>query len=98
MYTLEDGSMVDSIPRNYTGVVYAANEINKRYLKDGEYHRVGGPAIIWKDGSCSYFFQGKKHRTEGPATIWVPPLLEYCVHNVYVTKHTKIILVCKVEA
>ncbi len=37
------------------------------YWKNGERHRVDGPAIIHADGSHLYFINGKLHRLDGPA-------------------------------
>ena len=40
------------------------------YFRDGRIHRDNDkPAIIWKNGSISYFNMGKRHRTNGPARI-----------------------------
>lgn len=32
------------------------------------YHRLGGPARIWTDGSEEWYIRGKCHRIDGPAT------------------------------
>ena len=40
------------------------------YNKNGDYHRIGGPAIIYKDGSKFWYKNGQRHRTDGPAQIW----------------------------
>lgn len=33
----------------------------------GPYHREGGPARIWVDGSEEWYIRGKCHRRDGPA-------------------------------
>ena len=40
-----------------------------RYNRKGEYHNTRGPAVIWADGTVSYFVNGKRHRIGGPAII-----------------------------
>ena len=36
---------------------------------DGRRHRVGGPAIVYSNGSEEWFKNGKPHRDDGPAVI-----------------------------
>jgi len=57
------------------------NGIIKRIYDDGriEYyfrgvlHRIGGPAIITKEGEEVWYKNGKLHREDGPAVIYEPP-------------------------
>lgn len=37
------------------------------YNKEGKYHREDGPAVIWKDGSKTWYKDGLPHRDDGPA-------------------------------
>ena len=37
------------------------------YQLHGQWHRVGGPAVEWEDGSKAWYINGKPHRTDGPA-------------------------------
>jgi hypothetical protein len=46
-----------------------------------QYHRIGGSAIIWSNGSQEYWVDGKKHRTDGPAYIDSNGNEEYWVNN-----------------
>ena len=39
------------------------------YNSDGEFHRVGGPAMEWADGAKFWYLNGKQHREDGPAFI-----------------------------
>jgi hypothetical protein len=41
----------------------------KEYYRDGDYHRVNGPAIYWDDGDWSWWLYGQCHRYYGPANI-----------------------------
>jgi len=41
------------------------------WVQDGVYHRLDGPALIWKDGSQLWFRCGIYHREDGPAIIYV---------------------------
>jgi hypothetical protein len=34
---------------------------------NGELHREDGPAVIWNNGSKSWYLNGKRHREDGPA-------------------------------
>lgn len=43
------------------------NKRIRRWYKNGEYHRVNGPAIIYDDGTKLWFFHGLVHRVDGPA-------------------------------
>ena len=37
------------------------------YNKDGQLHRICGPAIVWSSGTMWWFCHGKRHRINGPA-------------------------------
>lgn len=44
------------------------NESTESWHDDeGRLHRVDGPAVTYKDGSCSWWLHGKRHREGGPA-------------------------------
>ena len=38
-------------------------------LPNGQYHRKNGPAILYPDGSQSWYLYDKLHRENGPAII-----------------------------
>jgi hypothetical protein len=38
--------------------------------EDGKLHRLDGPAVEWKNGNKSWYYNGKLHRTDGPAIDW----------------------------
>ena len=42
----------------------------KRWLLNGEKHRVDGPAIEYTDGSKTWYLNNKLHRVDGPAVEW----------------------------
>jgi hypothetical protein len=56
-----DGQILTKIADRYGRVEY----LNTK----GQFHRIGGPAIIWSDGSQSYYVNGKLNRTDGPTYI-----------------------------
>jgi hypothetical protein len=35
-----------------------------------ERHRIGGPAIVYSNGTQAYYVNGKRHRLDGPAVVW----------------------------
>lgn len=42
----------------------------KEWRLDGLKHRIGGPAVIWKNTENEeWWFMGKRHRVDGPAVI-----------------------------
>lgn len=47
------------------------------------YHRVNGPAIIWKDGTKEWWVEGKRHRIDGPAIIHSGREEEWWIDNMY---------------
>ena len=46
------------------GAVVYRNEL-------GQYHRDGGPAIEYANGTKHYFINGKRHREGGPAVVYI---------------------------
>ena len=51
------------------------------WAKDGEKHRIYGPAVIG-DGFISYYVNGKLHRTDGPAFESEDGYFEYSINGV----------------
>ena len=45
------------------------NHGNIQYKLNGKHHREDGPAVIFADGTPSWFLNGKLHRLDGPAVI-----------------------------
>ena len=43
---------------------------NKRWYKDGMYHREDGPAVEHRDGWKGWWLNGLHHRDDGPAAVW----------------------------
>jgi len=54
------------IPDNYTGITEWWNG-DKCWYKEGKYHRLNGPAIIYPSGLKYWYKEGKLHREDGPA-------------------------------
>ena len=48
---------------------------------NGMYHKIGEPAVTYRDGSESWYEEGDRHRVGGPAIIWPNtsrgPMLQY---------------------
>ena len=38
--------------------------------KEGYFHRLNGPAIIYTDGDMDWYIHGQRHRDDGPAIDW----------------------------
>jgi hypothetical protein len=51
------------------GVCNTAHNIWAWRDEHGQLHRVAGPAVIYADGSQSWYQHGKCHRVDGPAVI-----------------------------
>jgi protein associated with RNAse G/E len=53
------------------------------YNSSGKYHREDGPAIIYHDGTESWYINRKLHRTDGPAiygndgSVWLIDDIKY---------------------
>ena len=37
---------------------------------EGRYHRIGGPAVIYINGTKMWYQSGKRHRVDGPAIVF----------------------------
>jgi len=37
---------------------------------NGEYHRLGGPSVVFSSGSQYWYYKGRCHRTGGPSVIY----------------------------
>ena len=56
---------------NYQEYTVRVHKDYTEYLnKDGELHRLEGPAIEWSNGTKGWYVNGKRHRTDGPAFDW----------------------------
>lgn len=61
-------SSIGSVPKMPNGRhILSGNIIT--YLKNGQKHRLNGPAEIWPDGTKIWFQNGLKHRIGGPAVV-----------------------------
>lgn len=81
LYTLDNQFIeeTNSWPYKFTGIiVYADGE--KSWWKDGNRHRLDGPAIEHSDdGSKEWFVDGKRHRLDGPAVEWFDGSKLWCL-------------------
>lgn len=66
--------MTPDIDETFAALQYNVEEDEdgvRRYLNQaGQRHRVGGPAVIWPDGSLFWYQNGVLHREDGPAIEW----------------------------
>ena len=51
------------------------------YSRNGDIHRVGQPAVIFKNGNCEWVQNGLLHRLDGPALIY-PEIKEFWINGV----------------
>jgi len=56
----------DSIPNNFTGIVEYPDG-KKSWYKEGNLHRLDGPAIEYPSTRKEWYKEGKIHRLDGPA-------------------------------
>ena len=57
-----------------------------RYHLNGVRHRIGGPAVIWADGTEFWYYHGGQHREDGPAVIWTDGTKEYWLDGKFISK------------
>jgi len=56
------------------------------YNKEGQLHRLNGPAIECPTGRIEYWINNKLHRLDGPAVIWSDGSVEYWINGKPLTK------------
>jgi hypothetical protein len=91
-YTLEDGSKVNIIPDDYTGIATTSCG-SKFWYQDGKLHRLDGPTCEWYNGTKIWCQYGKYHRLEGPAKEWADGKQLWWINGKWITKATKIICI-----
>ena len=62
----------------YRVVVHPYTGVRKYYNHAGQLHREEGPAVIWANGDCDWYYNGQLHRVGGPAVVWGS-----CAHSWY---------------
>lgn len=81
--------LLSEIPSRFTGVVHVVSTCpccdRILFLKEGEYHREGGPAAEHLNGDKCWYKEGELHRLDGPAykapgkeNRWFVDGIEYC--------------------
>ena len=59
----------------------------KRYYSGNKLHRIGGPAIEWKNGRKAWYVDGVLHRDGGlPAVDFGDGEMEWWINGVQVTE------------
>ncbi len=57
--------------KNYhTKKVDKDGDVTYYYNKKGQFHRIDGPAIEYKNGSKYWYINGKLHNKNGPAVVY----------------------------
>jgi hypothetical protein len=67
---------------------------SKAWYQYGKKHRIDGPAWEAYDGSKAWYHDDKLHRIDGPAWEWDDGDTEWWIQNKWITKETKLVLVC----
>lgn len=49
--------------------------------EEGEYHRIGKPAVIRKNGTKEWWLHGQRHRKDGPAITYKDGSQEWYLHG-----------------
>ena len=65
MKTIKAKNWLDK-PKNFSGIVIDNNG-DKAWFQNGQYHRIDGPAVEFKDGTKWWWQNGILHRIDGPA-------------------------------
>ncbi len=65
----------------YIVKVYDGGGYTVWYNKEGQLHRLNGPAVENSDGYKTYWMNGKCHNLEGPAVIYSSGEVEYHIEN-----------------
>jgi hypothetical protein len=77
--------VIDTDGKPLTKITYMHGTV-EYYNNKGQFHRIGGPCYIHKNGYHTYWVNGKRHRTDGPAIIYTDGSSEYWVDDVEYTK------------
>ena len=56
------------------------------YNSDNQFHREGGPAIEWHDGTKSWYQNGQRHRIDGPAIEQSDGIKEWWINGKKLTE------------
>lgn len=74
---LEEGSLLEYVPYNFTGKIKYTYSGNLVWFKNGNRHRIGAPASIYPNGDFFWYFEGKNHRTDGAAITYDNAIKKY---------------------
>jgi hypothetical protein len=82
---VKEEQVIDTDGQTLTKTTYTYGTVEYINTK-GEIHRIGGPALIWSDGTQEYYLEDKMHRTNGPAIVYTDGSSEYWVGGVKYTE------------
>ena len=80
VYTAEE---FNKLPINERTGCLKHSSGEKRWFKEGKYHREDGPAIEYANGDKEWYKEGKLHREEGPACEYYDGTKKYWLKDVY---------------
>lgn len=66
---------------NNDGYKVTEYEDRTEWTYNGKLHRVGGPAVEFKNGSKHWYQNGLLHRDDGPALEWIEGDFMYAYHG-----------------
>lgn len=70
------------IPLEFEGCCYIVDIRVTCWLIVGrKNHRIGGPAIVYDDGTMFWYEHNKSHRLDGPSDIWAHGVTCYYIHG-----------------
>ena len=59
----------------------------KCWRKQGQLHRLNGPARIIPSGRDEYWHNGRMHRLNGPARIWADGHADYWLNGIRISEY-----------
>ena len=63
---------------------------SRRWMVDGQYHRLDGPAVIYPNGYQVGYQNGKRHRIDGPALIEADGTHAWHIDGVQITNEVNL--------
>ena len=59
---------------------------NRRWYKEGKYHRDDGPAVEFANGHKEWLKEGERHRDDGPAIELADGYKSWYLNGIYIEK------------
>lgn len=71
----------NNLPKSKKNGLFIFYDGDKLWFKNGEFHRVNGPAVICFDGDKYWYVDGKLHRLDGPAIEYYDGVKLYFIRD-----------------